>query len=515
MSQAAQKTANDYRILIKPIADEVVARRGDLVISASRNAMVMYETRLAPVIYFPMEDVRQDLFEPSTLRTFCPFRGTASYVNLKAEDGVVPNAAWRYERILTEGHGIEGYLAFMRGTVSDFDMPLDALHPPAQGNIAGPVVDWLIREAWLCKSAEELTATFGRKLVEDGIAVTRISIMIWSLHPMIAGKIIAWRRKTDEVETYLPPHDIHENPSYVNSPMRHVSNGLGGVRQRLTDEEAEFSFSIMDDMQAQGGTDYVAMPLPFSNGQINVLTLTCDHPNGFSTANLGLIFECVSVISRFFEVFTLKGNADAILETYLGKRTGVRVSGGEIRRGDSDEIDAAILFCDLRNSTLLAEQLPRSDHLDLLNHFFESTTEIVNEHGGEVLKFIGDAVLAIFPAGKDRSIACKRAVDASREIVSNLTATTVGDGTVILDCAIGISFGNVTYGNVGSRERLDFTVIGNAANVAARLGEHSKQLDHKILASGNVAGGHAEVTDLGSIKLHNVTEPVRTFAVPH
>lgn len=513
MDDTVQKTANDYRIRIEPIAGEVVARRGEAVIADSHRAKVMFETRLAPVLYFPIEDVRSDLFSPSDFRTFCPFRGTATYKNLTIDGETISNAAWCYERALEEGREIEGYLAFMPGAVSDFDLSGPALETPAKGNIAGPVVDWLLREAWLCKTPEELTETFARKLLDDGISVSRISILIWSLHPLIAGKNYVWLRDTGVVETFLPSYDIHTHPDYVNSPLRHVSNGLGGVRQRLTDQESEFSFSIMDDLREQGATDYVAMPLAYSNGRINVLTLTSDHPTGFTTPNLGLVFECATVISRFFEVFTLKENADVLLETYLGKRTGARVLGGDIRRGDGDEIDAAILFCDLRDSSLLEGQLERAEYLDLLNHFFQATTEIVNAHDGEVLKFIGDAVLAIFPAGANRSDACANAATAAKQIVSDLTSQPAPIRDIVLDCAIGLSFGNVTYGNVGSRERLDFTVIGSAANIAARLSEHCKNCGHRILASSDMVLELAGTRELGEVKLHNVSEPVNIYAV--
>ena len=337
--------------------------------------------------------------------------------------------------------------------------------------------------------------------------------MIWSLHPQVAGKNYIWSRKTDEVETFSPSYDIHNHPSFVNSPLRHVSNGLGGVRQRLNSEKLEFDFPIMQDLKSQGATDYVAMPLPFSGGQTNVLTLTCDHPDGFTTRNLGLVFECSSVISRYYEVFALQENAQSLLETYLGKRTGKRVLGGEIRRGDGDEIDAAILFCDLRGSTRLETTLGRETYIELLNRFFEETTDIINARGGEVLKFIGDAVLAIFPADGDQARACEQAMTSANEIVDKVCQPTDNNKDSTTDCAIGIAYGAVTYGNVGSRERLDFTVIGQAANVAARLGDYGKTTKHKIVVTEEIASTATTPTSLGSINLHNVARPVEAFAI--
>ena len=264
------------------------------------------------------------------------------------------------------------------------------------------------------------------------------------------------------------------HPSMYNSPIRWVSEGLGGVRQPLNADDAEFSFPIMEDLRRAGATDYVAMPLPFSNGRINVMTMASDHPDGFTTANLGLVFECSTVISRHYEVHAQTANAETLLGTFLGKRTGGRVLGGEIRRGDGEEIEAAVLFSDLRQSSIMAANMERDAYLDLLNQFFEAVGTEVETRGGEVLKFIGDAVLAVFPAdmGADEP-ACAAATDCAAGIRTALTGIQGPDGSPI-EAATGVSFGRVTYGNVGSKERLDFTVIGEAANIAARLSDLCK-----------------------------------------
>ncbi len=513
MNAPVQKDVNDYRISVEPLDGRVCAFRDGVPIAESANAKVVYETRLPPVIYFPMKDVRANLAENTERRTFCPFRGTATYFDLSIGGDEIDAGAWAYNEAFPESAQVEGHVAFMPGVVTDFDLAGNKLSRAADGNISGPIVDWIMREAWLCESPQALTAATARKLLEEGVAISRMSVMIWSLHPMIAGKIYVWSRQTDDVETYTPSYDIHAHPAFVNSPYRHVSNGLGGVRQRLDGDGSEFRFPIMQDLKLDGATDYVAMPLPFSGGQTNVLTLACDHPNGFTTANLGLLFETSAVLSRYYEVFALKENAQSLLETYLGKRTGKRVLGGEIRRGDGDEIDAAILFCDLRGSTRLQGALGREAYIELLNGFFEETTEIINAHGGEVLKFIGDAVLAIFPADAERHAACKHALASAKEIVAKVSNPDASDASKSVECAIGIAFGGVTYGNVGSRERLDFTVIGTAANIAARLGDYGKRHDHRIVATEDIAQSDPTAGSLGDVTLHNVAEPVAAFAV--
>jgi len=514
MTLRAQLTSNDYGIVVEPLAGEVIAWRGNEMIARSDRARVMYETRLPPVVYFPEGDILVRL-EPAPLhKTFCPFKGTASYSHVRFGAEMLEHGAWHYPRALPEGQAVDGCVAFMPGVATRIEHQGAAIAAMPTGNITGPVVDWLLREAWTAKSPDELLAALGRKLVEDGVAVSRMSILIWSLHPMIAGQNCLWFRDTNEVASRFPSYEVLESPVFKESPFQHVADGLGGVRQKLDTNPDEFNFPIMEDLKEQGVTDYVAMPLPFSDGRINVLTLASDDPNGFSTANLGLIFECSALISRLFEVFALTSNATSLLETYLGKRTGARVLGGKIRRGDGDVIDAAILFCDLRNSTRLETELGRDAYVTQLNRFFEITTDIVNSHEGEVLKFIGDAVLAIFPASSGHAAASRHAVKSADEIVAKLKVPDPEADDIPLACAIGIAFGEVTYGNVGSKERLDFTVIGSAANIAARLGEHGKVIGHPVVATQDVAldsGFRQE--ELGAVELHNVTEPVAACAI--
>jgi adenylate cyclase len=351
-------------------------------------------------------------------------------------------------------------------------------------------------------------------MLQHGVAIQRLSILAWSLHPLIVGKHYIWEKDQPEILTRAPTYEIYDHPAFLNSPLRHVSNGMGGVRQRINDDNPHNSFPIMEELREKGATDYVAMPLPFSDGRTNVLTLTCDHPDGFTTENLGLVFECASVIARFYEVFMQRENAQVLLETYVGKRSGARVLGGEIRRGDGDEIDAAIMFCDLRDSTSLEERLGRTAYINLLNEFFETVSGIVHDNGGEVLKFIGDAVLAVFPATDDNPAAARaNAQRTSIEIVERLGELRKSEADIHCDCSIGVAYGRVTYGNVGSRERLDFTVIGQAANIAARLGEFGKASGHRIVVSEDIVPACANALPLGKVSLHNVSKPVLSFAL--
>lgn len=506
-------SADTYSFFVEAVPGKVTARRGGQNVAETGAAKVLYETRLPPTIYFPRQDTHFVSAEPTGRHTFCPFKGTAHYHDVELPDGTVENGAWSYPRALTEAMPIEGHIAFDPAFFEISGLPEWIAEAKPDAAISHPFVDWLLRRAGKIDNPAELTRQIGRNLASAGIPAWRLNVLCWSLHPQYAGVSYLWKRDGDTIEASEARHEILNDPRYTNSPLRHVSDGMGGVRQSLTQANAEFSFPIMNELRELGGTDYVAMPLRFSDGRINVLTLATDRPGGFTTADLGVIYECLYVISRYYEVHLLKSNARTLLSTYLGKKTGTRVLGGEIKRGDGEEVDAAILMCDLRGSSRYSEMLPARDYLALLNRYFEAVTEAFESHHGEVLKFVGDAVFAIFPSESDEKLACRRALDAALLATSNVSRIPSGLDGENLVSAIGGAFGRVTYGNVGSPDRLDFTVIGNAANIAARLSDLCKTLNEPILFSPDIANHNTGLLQSrGSHVLRNVARPIETYA---
>jgi adenylate cyclase len=260
------------------------------------------------------------------------------------------------------------------------------------------------------------------------------------------------------------------------------------------------------------------MPMRFSDGQINIITLVSGEAGGFSTAQLGLLYEILPVLSRLFEVFALQDTAATLLGTYLGRRTGSEVLNGLIRRGDGRDIDAAIWLCDLRDSTALSESLPRDAYLEILNQFFDGMVEPIVKHGGEVLKYVGDAVLAIFPIEEPDSPAreaCAQALAAvadARARIEQLNRERGGRGEAPLSYGIGLHRGCLTYGNIGSADRLDFTVIGTAVNQAARIEGLTKVLRQPVLISSAFAASFGgALTSLGRHRLRGVALPQEIF----
>ncbi len=495
---------------------------GELVAS-TRRARVLRETRLAPVYYLPREDVRMDLLRRSDHHTHCPFKGNASYWDLTVAGKTAENAVWSYEDPLSEVAALKNYVAFYSSKIDGLYAEGDEVSIDAgdSGHMRdNPLVDWLMREAWEAATSEELIARFTRRLVEGGVPLFRLNVLIGTLNPQVVGTAYVWKRDSELSVTNLR-HEVAGSSRFRDSPFVPIYEGLGGIRRRLDAADAELDFPILKDLQAEGATDYVAMPLHFSDGHINVITLASDRPGGFSTEELGHVYEILPVLSRLLEVQALRHTMKSLLHTYLGAHSGELVLNGRVRRGDGESIPAVIWFCDLRDSTGLAERLPREMYLSLLNDFFDSAAGAVLNHGGEVLKFIGDAVLAIFPVKAceiETAKACDAAIAAAKETrrrVAELNRVADWSGKAELRFGLGLHLGDVTYGNVGAAQRLDFTVIGPAANEAARLGALCKKLDQSILLSESIVRQMTwSPPSLGRHSLRGVGESQEIFALP-
>ena len=520
MSTSESSTAAAYRIAVKPGDKRVRVVFAGVTIADSTDALVLYETRLPSVYYFPQRDVRMDYLQRTEYRTHCPFKGNASYWSIHASDAQADNAVWAYENPLQEAQGISGYLAFtwnaMEAWYEDEQQLLEQLQDTTPSNL-NVFTDWLLSNAWNASSVRELVVQLGECLFAAGVPVWRLQLLIRTLHPQLFATGYTWWRDSGEIETFTAAHDVLETREHKESPYAAIMDGAGGVRRCIEDGE-DFDFPVLKELQAKGATDYVAMPLFFSDGQINIITLVSDRSGGFSTDELGQLYEILPVLSRLFEVHALRRTAITLLDTYLGKHTGQRVLEGSIKRGDGEDIHAVIWFCDLRDSTSLSESLPREEYLEMLNQFFDCMAGAVLDHGGEVLKFIGDAVLAIFPIeDPDSPEAAGHAIEAAEDAERRIAvinqqraahaARTIGFG-------VGMNIGNLMYGNIGTSGRLDFTVIGSAVNEASRIESMSKSLDQTVLFSSEFARHFPDkLVSLGVHALRGVSEPQELFTL--
>lgn len=392
---------------------------------------------------------------------------------------------------------------------------------------SNPLIQWILTRGWRIRALPALVAALGRALVEAGVSIYRIRVSLRILHPLFIGSAHTWHRDTDEVEEYFPPHTVLLEDRYLKSPLAAIYDGAAAIRRRLDIAAPILDYPILGELLEEGATDYVAMPLSFAEGRKGALTIASDEPGGFATAHLTMIDEALPAISHAFEVHALRQTATSILDTFLGPLSGERVLRGLIRRGDGENIYAVLWYSDMRGSTRLADRLPRPAFLSLLNDYFDCTAGAVLAHGGQVLSFIGDAVFAIFPLGnagagipaqrEDYLAACTAAVAAARDALARLADLNVrrlARNDPRIDFGIGLHRGEVTYGNIGVPERLDFTVIGPAANEVARLAALCKRLEKPILISSAVASVvPEEFVSLGVHALAGVREPVEVFTV--
>ena len=513
-----------YRLTLEPCGRRIRAEFGGERIVDSERALIMHETRLAPVYYFPRGDARMDLMEKTEHRTHCPFKGNASYWTLKAGGKKATNVAWSYEAPYDEAKGVRDYVAFYWEAMDAwFEDGAAARQPKASdtADVENPFVDWVVREAWKTSSSKMLVERLVQCLIEAGMPVSRLRILVRTLHPQLFAMAYSWHEDADEVTVWRAPHAMALSERYQESPFAAIVNGEGGVRRRLEGPAPKLDYPVLEDLRAEGATDYVAMPMRFSDGQINIVSMSSKAPGGFTVEDLGRLYEILPLLSRLLEVQALKMTASTLLGTYLGKNTGQRVLDGLIKRGDGETIHALIWFSDLRNSTPMSEALSSDAYLATLNEFFDCMVGSIVENGGEVLKFIGDAVLAIFPVadpdGADpeagsRTLAAVRAV---RGRIQELNVKRSERELPAIEFGVGLHRGDVTYGNIGSTDRLDFTVIGAPANEAARIQDLCKVLGTQVLISARLADRFtAELVSLGRHVLRGVDTELELWTLP-
>ena len=381
-----------------------------------------------------------------------------------------------------------------------------------------PVIEWLLREGRLNGDPPALINALAARLLAEGAPLCRLRFAFFTLHPQLAAWAYVWMRGR-ETSVEKIPYGVQQTDAYVGSPAQKMIESGAPVRYRL-DRLAAQDHRLLHQLAAEGGTDYALLPLRFSDGSLNVLAVMTDGPAGFAARDIANFEALGHALAPVLEVAATRRLAQTLLDTYLGHRIGGRVLGGQIRRGAAETIDAALWYSDLRQFTALTERLPGAQMLALLNDYFESVAAAVGARGGEILRFIGDAMLIVFPSGPqhDLQAACRAAVDSALdafERIESINRTRRGAGLPEIRFGVGLNAGQVVYGNVGAPDRLDFTVIGPAVNRAARLESLTKELDVPLLMSSAVAAMlDRPVRSLGPHRLKDLTEPVEVFSLP-
>ena len=385
-------------------------------------------------------------------------------------------------------------------------------------DIDTPVLDWLLTGMNSAIAPEDFLTQFAEKLKESGVPVNRIAFFIRSLHPTIMGRAFRWDEGKG-IEVTQAGYEVIDQDIYLNSPIVRIYRGDETcIRRRLDDQCDLDEFPVLAELKEEGNTDYLIYGLPYLNGEMHAVSFTTMAPGGFSDRDFSLLKTCQLAISRVAEVYTMRRTASTLLDTYLGPGTGERVLQGQIKRGDGDRIQAVVCFCDLRRSSALAEELGMEKFLDALNDFYDCTAAPILEQNGEVLRFIGDAFLGIFPLDRfdSEEAACEAALTAARKGIATLRDRATDwrlQGKPLLEGGFGLHIGEVLYGNIGTAERLEFTVVGATANEAARLESQCKNLAEPILVSREFARKmQMEWRDMGAYNARNISRPMHLFA---
>ena len=380
------------------------------------------------------------------------------------------------------------------------------------------VTEWLMKAAREITTADQLTAEFGKLLVKAGAPVFRIRIGLRTIHPLVVGSAYTWWRDKPDVESYNPPHGIMESTDYIDSPIECVHQTGKPYQRYLQDASPSELHSTLATLKENGATDYLAVPLKFVFDDLPTpLIFVTDRPGGFSPQDIENFNRIALFLAPVLEVHSQYITSTALLGTYLGPRTGKKVLSGQIKRGDAELIEAAIWYSDMRDSTAITEVLSHDQLLKLLNRYFEVITKAVTDHGGEVLRFIGDAMLVVFPTDKQRTLiqARQAALDAAKDAhaeIQRINPILEKEGLPSIRYGLGLDVGKVVYGNVGAPDRLDFTVLGSAVNRAARIENLTKEAGCSLLVSEQFASQLGDAfTWLGDYKVAGVEVPLSVF----
>ncbi|MEP4888012.1 MAG: adenylate/guanylate cyclase domain-containing protein [Alphaproteobacteria bacterium] len=383
-----------------------------------------------------------------------------------------------------------------------------------------PVFEWIENFGRYADSLPILIGEVGRRFQDCGLPLARLSIVIRTLHPQIAAAGFAWNGETGEMAEFSADHQSQSSESYQRSPVRVVFEGSPGLRRRLLDPDCPRDFPILEDLERVGVTDYVILPIPFSTGQTYACSWATKAPDGFSDAAIARISQLMPAFSLVMEILAVRMISRNLMDTYLGHSAGERVLQGEIYRGVNETIESVVWISDLRNFTRMSDEFAPPVMLGILNDHFERVVGAIDDHGGEVLKFMGDSVLAIFPVSADQGPgpAVDAALAAAREATDRIAAGNAArreKGLPEIGFGIALHHGNVVYGNIGAPDRLDFTVVGPAVNQTARIGAMCRKLGRPVLASQRIADASGEnLVSLGFHALRGVREPQEIFTLP-
>lgn len=381
------------------------------------------------------------------------------------------------------------------------------------------VLDWLVNDTQPQRFIDNILIEMCERLVDAGVPVGRVSFHFQTNHPQWRGARLLWRSGLSEAEVDMYGYEVEKSQAFLMSPLKVIYDGTDELRKNLEEPvlDPRSESSLYTDLREEGLTEYVAWPLNHTLDKRHVVTFSTARPGGFTEQHISFLKDLVPVLALITEIRVKNIMARTLLRTYVGPHASEAILAGATTRGSGATMSAAIMICDLRDFTTLSSLWPRDYVIELLNGYFDALSGPIEEHGGEILKFMGDGLLAVFPLSVPT--ACSDLLSAIREgraAMAALNERSAKAGHPQLGYGVGVHLGDVMYGNIGSQKRLDFTVIGPAVNVASRLESLTKEVKRPVLLSRaftEKARCESEVDSLGAFTLKGIEEPIDAFAL--
>lgn len=379
------------------------------------------------------------------------------------------------------------------------------------------ILDWLMNDVHDQRFIDNILVELCERMRAIGVPIARSTMHFRTLHPQWLGARLLWRTGMKEADIAMFSYGVENTPQFQASPINEIFKGATEVRKDLEAcDSNQLAYPLYREMYAEGLTDYIAWPIYHTLGKRHIVTFASDAPGGFTEEHITFLKDLLPALTMVTEIRLKNIMARTLLRTYVGPHASEQILAGATTRGSGATVGAAILICDLRDFTSISDMWPRDDVIELLNGYFDAMVEPIEKNGGEILKFMGDGLLAIFPLSDPN--ACHNllvSIGEAQAAVSALNEENRKHGREILRYGVGVHVGDVMYGNIGSRTRLDFTVIGPAVNIASRLETLTKDVKRPVLLSKafvEMAGCQRDMESLGAFPLKGLGEPVDVFA---
>jgi adenylate cyclase len=371
------------------------------------------------------------------------------------------------------------------------------------------LIEWLSGNECHDASNTEMLAGLGCRLRALGLPIDRMSLHLRTLHPQILARTLAWT-EGEPVAQIDRDNSIERLPFFATNPIRRATESRTWLD--LTTPEDMAGLEELDFFRGRSLRAAIVAPMVMSHGPASAVVFATRRPGGFAAADRAVFKRIVPALRGACEIRLLRLAEATVLDTYVGPITGRRILDGHIRRGDVETLDAALLLCDLRDFTVLSNRLPPEQMLDRLNLYFDQLVPAITAGGGEVLKFMGDAVLAFFHLDDGAVASCAAAFDAARLALDRIHSASQA-GTP-LSAGVALHHGEVAYGNIGSGGRLDFTVIGRDVNLVSRIQTVCATTGEPLLMSPRFAAllGRPGCRSIGAHPLKGFAEPLDLFA---